>query len=236
MLDAAEVKRVKEYLNHHKEDIIKGNFSFLPDSYAYIGIHLTNNVLEFLMDAGIDVIDRIKTDTIPAYWFYGGGLQDGWRAWKHKLVDINSIINHPKIKKIGNLTFRDIRVVSGELKIGSNIERIEKECFKNLPDINKIEFSEGLKVIGNNSFVKCDLAGQTVVLPRGLKAVGEGAFGTSLFNGHLYIPDSVEYISGPIATRSTSIHYAGTRDHFMEIFEARYPENIYRSITYEDYV
>lgn len=234
MLGAAEVKRVKEYLNHHKDDIIKGDFSFLLD--RYIDIHFTNNVLECLIDADIDVIDRVKTDAIPAYWFYGGGPQDGWRAWKHKLVDINSIIDHPKIKRIEPMAFRDIRAASSDLKIGSNIERIEKECFNNLSDINKIEFSGGLKVIEKNCFVKCDLANQTVVLPRGLRVVGEGVFGISLFNGHLYIPDSVEYISGPIATRSTSIHYAGTRDQFMKIFESPYPENIYRSITYEDYV
>lgn len=76
--------------------------------------------------------------------------------------------------------------------------------------LENVELPNGLIAIGRNAFSTCYMP--SIVLPKTLKVIGDGAFSHNPFLYHICIPGSVEYIGKDV--------FEGCNDHFIIYVEA----------------
>lgn len=108
-----------------------------------------------------------------------------------------------KILGCNDATDHDYRVREG-------CETICDNAFAGLCQmLENVELPDGLIAIGRNAFSTCYIS--TVVLPKTVKVIGDGAFSHNPFLYHICIPGSVEYIGKDV--------FKGGNDYFIIYIE-----------------
>ena len=90
-------------------------------------------------------------------------------------VTIPNTINGKVVTRIGNSAFED-KKLTGELTLPKFLKSIGDDGFYN-NQITKINFNNGLKVIGNYAFYNCTNLSGTLDMSNKVKSVGRNAFG-----------------------------------------------------------
>ena len=98
-----------------------------------------------------------------------------------------------KLKTIGEYAFNQSRF-TGTLKLPNSLTNIGIAAFMNCKYFTSLELSNALSVIPKHAFKGCVCLSGSLVIPDGVKAIGEYAFYGCSFTGSLTLPSSVTTI------------------------------------------
>ncbi len=98
-----------------------------------------------------------------------------------------------KLEKIGEYAFNQSRF-TGTLKLPNSLTDIGIAAFKDCKYFTSLELSNTLSVIPKYAFKGCVYLSGSLVIPDGVKAIGEYAFYGCSFTGSLTLPSSVTTI------------------------------------------
>ena len=102
-----------------------------------------------------------------------------------------------KLGKIGQYAFYNCTGFTGSLKLLSSLTDIGIAAFLNCKYFTSLELSNALSVIPRSAFKGCEGLSGSLVIPDGVKEIGEQAFyGCTGFNGTLTLSNKLETIGG----------------------------------------
>ena len=189
----------------------------LPDSLKKIGKNAFSNckklesinIPENLGETDLDLVferDSLKKITVAE----GNKLYDSRdncnaviETASDKLVfgTNNSIIPN-SVKIIGNGAFYDCSI--NEITIPASVSKIEAYAFEDCKDMEKINFSEGLKIIEDEAFIGCSSL-KEIKFPETLEEVGNDAFKECEKVNSIYIPKNLNDIDMVLAFEPGSL-------------------------------
>lgn len=149
------------------------------------GLTLPQSV-ERIGDMAFNMCNKLSNISVPetlddfGYWCFGATPWMDAQKKDSDYVTLNSVLLYMKNSK-------------GNIVIPDGVVGISDGFFKNSRDLLSVQFPEGLKFIGRNSFENCYYL-EEVTLPEGLEEIREGAFYDSQNIVSVYMPQSVTEI------------------------------------------
>lgn len=121
------------------------------------------------------------------------------RVVEKEHVNINKPIiltfDSDEIGAIGNEAFADCKLITGELKLPSELTIISQEAFKNCSGISgTVIFPEFLLYLGTAAFLGCSGIDHVVINKHLLEIPGRAFKGCTNLHGELIIPKNVELV------------------------------------------
>ena len=160
------------------DNAFKGNTNIksltVPQSVERIGD------LAFNLCSNLSSISVHETLDDFGYWCFGSTPWMDAQKKDSDYVTLNSVLLYMKNSK-------------GNIVIPDGVVGISDGFFKDSRDLLSVQFPEGLKFIGRNSFEDCYYL-EEVTLPEGLEEIREGAFYSSQKIVSIYMPQSVTEI------------------------------------------
>lgn len=142
--------------------------------------------VERIGDMAFTLCENLSNISVPetlddfGYWCFGATPWMDAQKKDSDYVTLNSVLLYMKNSK-------------GNIVIPDGVVGISDGFFKNSRDLLSVQFPEGLKFIGRNSFENCYYL-EEVTLPEGLEEIREGAFYDSQNIVSVYMPQSVTEI------------------------------------------
>lgn len=142
--------------------------------------------VERIGDLAFNLCSNLSSISVPetldefGYWCFGATPWMDAQKKDSDYVTLNSVLLYMKNSK-------------GNIVIPDGVVGISDGFFKDSRDLLSVQFLEGLKFIGRNSFENCRYL-EEVTLPEGLEEIREGAFYSSQKIVSIYMPQSVTEI------------------------------------------
>ncbi len=142
--------------------------------------------VERIGDLAFNMCKKLSNISVPetlddfGYWCFGATPWMDAQKKDSDYVTLNSVLLYMKNSK-------------GNIVIPDGVVGISDGFFKDSRDLLSVQFPEGLKFIGRNSFEECYYL-EEVTLPEGLEEIRDGAFYNSQNIVSIYMPQSVTEI------------------------------------------
>lgn len=142
--------------------------------------------VERIGDLAFNLCSNLSSISVPetlddfGYWCFGATPWMDAQKKDSDYVTLNSVLLYMKNSK-------------GNIVIPDGVVGISDGFFKDSRDLLSVQFPEGLRFIGRNSFENCRYL-EEVTLPEGLEEIREGAFYSSQKIVSIYMPQSVTEI------------------------------------------
>lgn len=142
--------------------------------------------VERIGDLAFNMCKKLSNISVPetldefGYWCFGATPWMDAQKKDSDYVTLNSVLLYMKNSK-------------GNIVIPDGVVGISDGFFKDSRDLLSVQFPEGLKFIGRNSFQDCYYL-EEVTLPEGLEEIRDGAFYNSQNLASVYMPQSVTEI------------------------------------------
>lgn len=142
--------------------------------------------VERIGDLAFNMCKKLSNISVPetlddfGYWCFGATPWMDAQKKDFDYVTLNSVLLYMKNSK-------------GNIVIPDGVVGISDGFFKDSRDLLSVQFPEGLKFIGRNSFEECYYL-EEVTLPEGLEEIRDGAFYNSQNIVSIYMPQSVTEI------------------------------------------